>query len=135
MLVRLNVSHIKDFAQTWVWVIISLFGCLLSVFESRYMGFSQFYFGNYITAVALMCFGICTSRRFVAWEYLGRKLSMFVYLVHYPLGMIVMEIITFYGFDREHPIRYFSCVGVIILSLIVAYILNVLKESGGGCKK
>ncbi|MGN0854735.1 MAG: acyltransferase [Kiritimatiellia bacterium] len=134
MLMRLNVSRIKGFAPGWLLVVISLLGGVLAVLESRYMGFAQFYLGNYITAVALICFGIVSNRRFGAWEYCGRRLSLFVYLVHYPIGMIVMEIITFYGFDRPHPIRYFSCVWVMILSLMVAYVFDALKGRGERCK-
>lgn len=106
-----------------------LFGCILSIIEDSYFGTTLMYIGTHITVIALCLISVRYSSCTIPFlEYVGNKLSMYVYIYHIAVGKcfdLLYSKLHLWGdnvFQLLRPILVMGC------SVLIAYLIVALKS-------
>ncbi len=111
-------------------------GAILTVVEYLLVGSSLIYVGSVILAASLFAFAIKkTTKTIVPLEYIGEKLSMYVYCCHWFVieaqGTVFtkMGLIGMSGFGYIYPLLSVIC------SLVLSYIIFMIADRGSLLRK
>ena len=104
-------------------------GCVLVIFEARRFGDILMYAGTHITVLALSCMAVWyPAKRIRCLEYIGNRLSMYVYIYHIAVGKTWDLIATKCHLWGNATFKAFRPLIVIACSLLVAQMIVMTKK-------
>ncbi len=109
-------------------VVVLFAGMALSVFERVHTKEVQYFIGNLASAWALMT--ICIKhpeKGSRALCFIGKELSMYVYILHIAVGRVITGAISKYGISSP-AIKALTPVFVIVCTLLVSYLCCIMKH-------
>lgn len=122
---RNEVSIRKLELPAWTYVAFAFAGAAVAAAEYKLFGNSQFYLGNYLTAIALFAWAIHHPAG--GWKpvvFIGRRLSLLVYVLHIAVWQFLTILLRRFHADSLLIVRWMLPVMVIALSLLVALAPN-----------
>lgn len=109
---------------------IALFICLMtSVVEYRIFGECQFYISSYF--IAYLMFSYCLlnqNKSNRVMNYIGKNISMYVYVVHIAVRDSAYVLIQMFGLERNMIWTVFSPIWVLTISIFAGVFLYELKK-------
>lgn len=130
ILLKRNLSKVLRFPlKKWGAALLVLGGSLIAVWEAHTFYKSQFYIGTYIVLFAFFTMAVKKPQFDIPFlSYIGRELSLYVYILHIAIGRTLGRFIGVAGL-RKHPVYLYSePILVIILSLAFALLLVICKK-------
>ena len=111
-------------------IVLILFGGILSLGERAFFMEAQFYLGSYITAGAMMIYAVKYNQRFREnsfLTYVGRELSLYIYIIHIAIGHMVNIMAMKLGISMQ-IFSYINMFFVLILSVLLAQGIVYVKR-------
>lgn len=114
------------------WMLWGLFilGGVISAIEDRHFVVSQFYLGTYVQFFALMVWALKNPQGIKPLNYVGKNLSLHVYVFHIAVGRVVSLIMGKLHFWGTPVSSYGTPVCTWILTLLLAWGIAVLSAKG-----
>lgn len=107
-------------------IILICFGALVSIFERILFTESQFYIGTYLIVFYLFDYALKNPNIEVRFlNYIGEKLSLYIYIIHYAVILIINYIIEKCSLDSI-VVMYFRPITVILISIMMSYIIDIV---------
>lgn len=127
---RLYKSNIEKFGwgikKVLFWVIL---GSCLSVIERMFFVESQFYLGTYLTFFAFCVMTIeYPNLDIKCINFIGKELSMYIYILHIAVGKMGDLIITKLGLWNNIYLKYSRSLIILTLTIILAYIICSIQK-------
>ena len=124
--IRRNEAAIRKLElPAWTYAAVAFAGAVVAAVEYKLFGNSQFYLGNYLTAIALFAWAIHHPAG--GWKpmvFIGRRLSLLVYVLHIAVWQFLTILLRRFHADSLLIVRWMLPVMVVALSLLVALVLN-----------
>lgn len=122
-----NISRLKFDNKLIAGLIIV--GSVLSLLERHFWGDYQFYVGTYCQISGLYIFSI----RFSDWnnhvlEYIGRNLSLYVYIYHIAIGKIILFTAGKLHIQKHPCFTYTSAFLILLVTLFLSFIIFAVKQ-------
>ena len=121
--IRRNEAAIRKLElPTWTYAAVAFVGAAA---EYKLFGNSQFYLGNYLTAISLFAWAIHYPAG--GWKpvvFIGRHLSLLVYVLHIAVWQFLTILLRGLQVDQLPSIRWTLPGIVVALSLLVAFVLD-----------
>lgn len=115
---RMNVSNA-------VLVLFSLLGMVVAILERLYFNESQFYIGTNATFALMFVWALrCPARRNGFLVYVGRHLSMFVYILHIAVGITFIKVVGRMTPMNSLAMQFLTPIAIIIFTLAVSYVVD-----------
>lgn len=108
--------------------VIFVVGGLLAVWERFTFGEAQFFLGTYVMVVAMFILALKNPALDGVLGYIGRELSLHVYILHIAIGRTLDIIANKLGINKLTTYLYTKVFIILALSLTCAYLLNYLKN-------
>lgn len=124
---RLMENRLRSLViPSFIYVAIAVMGCGISVWEHYFIGVtSQFYCGSYLTAASLFMLAICKPNWKCPWlEFIGRELSLYVYVFHVAVAMVYLKIASNVWPARGALFELTKPIVVVFLTLLVSFVFN-----------
>ena len=122
------IAKIKLNKPTIIFGII--FGLLLSLDERFYMGESGYFIGSYIIGIILIIWALGNSEyrgKGLLW-YIGRNLSLYVYIFHIAVGKCLDIVFAKYHLWSSSLFMNTRAFIIMVLSILLALLIYKLKE-------
>lgn len=107
-----------------VLVPLVLLGGSIAVLERFTIGETQFFLGSYLMVASLFALAIkLPDWKMTALEYLGRELSMYVYILHIAVGRIMDMVAYSFGVQKMVGYLYGKPFLILIVSILISFLL------------
>lgn len=104
-------------------------GSALAIVEDRQFGTTLMYVGTHVTVIALSLISIWyPQKKLTVMEYIGSKLSMYVYIYHIAVGKVLDLIASKQHLWGNVHFKALRPVLVLIGSLLVAQLLTMIAQ-------
>ena len=124
---KINTIHRK--LPFSVLLTICLLGFLCAVIESYYYGTILMYVGTFISVIAMSLIArYYPEKRIAIMEYIGSRLSMYVYIYHIAAGKTIDLIYTKLHLWGNTPCKLLRPILALLSSLAVAQIIVFCKQ-------
>ncbi len=109
-------------------IMIILFGCILSIVERFLFREAQFYIGTYISVFFMIVVAINVpiprSKISTFFEYIGKNLSLYVYVLHIAVGKSMDLAANKLLIHRKPWYIYGRCLIILTISLIISLFIH-----------
>ena len=117
-------------------VIIFIAGGVIAVIERQHFSESQFYIGTYIMVAMLFLTALKHPEKEIKLlGYIGRELSLYVYILHIAMGRITDLIIVELGIYSTNFYKWSRAFIILLMSLLAAQLVVLLKRLTATVKK
>lgn len=124
--IRRNEAVIRKLElSAWTYAAVAFAGAVAAAVEYRLFGNSQFYLGNYLTAIALFAWAIRHPEG--GWKpmvFIGRRLSLLVYVLHVAVWQYLSILLRGLHVDQWPLVRWTLPCIIVALSLFIAFVLD-----------
>ncbi len=124
--IRRNEASIRKLElPAWTYAAFAFAGAAVAAAEYKLFGNSQFYLGNYLTAISLFAWAI--HHPVGGWKpmvFIGRRLSLLVYVLHIAVWQFLTILLRRLRVYQSPSIRWTLPGIVVTLSLLVAFVLD-----------
>lgn len=118
-----KISNLK--IPDWILTIVMLCGGFISIYERFHFTEAQFYIGTYLTVAAMFILAIKKpDAGGNILEYIGRELSLYVYILHIAVGKIFDLIAQKNHLWGNDVFTYSKCFLVLLSSLLIAFVVS-----------
>jgi hypothetical protein len=126
-----NIAQMQISRKSLFLVVIA--GEILSAIEGTEFVVSQYYIGTYLVCIAMFVYAISYPADSIkCLEYLGKNLSLYVYILHIAVGKTLDLIATKYHLWNNQMLKYsraFLVLGAtIVISMIVFVIVKKVEK-------
>lgn len=111
-------------------IVLAILFQACAVAEGYIFPVAQFYVGSMLAMVCMMLYGIMKpDLRIGPMDFIGGKLSMYVYIIHYAVMRVWDRVLTLLHVSGTPGARWTRPVMTLLLSLGIAYLVNLTVES------
>lgn len=132
MLIKKNAADIAEKLQIFpkkIFMFLIILGACLAIYERLFIKDSQYYVGNMLMFAAIVSITLLYKNNGnKVLEYIGNKLSLYVYIFHIAVGKMIDLCGSKFQITKESWYLPVRTLGVLIGSLMVAYIVSVISE-------
>ena len=116
-----------------VLLLLALLGNSLAVFEHFATGRdAQFYLGSYVAVAALLVWAVKVpnpqGKLCGALEYLGREMSMLIYILHIPVGKTVDWLAKINGWYGNQVYYLLRSAAILLLTVLLVLCIKTLQK-------
>ena len=111
-------------------ITLIVLGSICSLGERAFFMEAQFYLGSYIAAGAMMIYAVKYNQRFrenSVLTYIGRELSLYIYIIHIAIGHMVNIMAVKHGISMQ-KFSYINMFFVLALSILLAQGIVYVKR-------
>lgn len=126
IIIRKYMDYIKKIpANRYVLFLIFIAGGLLAIKEHFTFREDQFYIGNYMMVATLILFAIKNpTYENKVLKYLGRELSMYIYILHIAVGRVLDIVASENGIKEGLFYQYGRAAAVLVTTIFISAIVN-----------
>lgn len=131
--IRKHISKVMNIPLKKGWaIVLFVFGGALAAYEHLNINNAQFFVGNYIQVFALIVMAIKNedykSKLLGFIGYVGRELSLYVYILHIAIGKSIHIIARMLEISHRKFYLYSRAGLTVAISLLVAYLIVTLMK-------
>ena len=124
---KINISHQR--LPFWGLMAVCLLGFLSALIENYYYGTILMYVGTFTSVIALSLIALgYPEKRIAIMEYIGNRLSMYVYIYHIAVGKIIDLLYTKMHLWGKSPYKLMRPILVLLGSLAVSQVIVFVKR-------
>ena len=113
----------------WILLIMALASCFLAIYEARKFGDILMYCGSHLTTITLSLMAVWYPEKQVRiLEYIGNKLSMYIYIFHIAVGKTWDLIATKCHLWGNGTFKALRPMIVVACSILVAQVIIMVKN-------
>lgn len=113
-----------------VLLVVIVLGNCFSIFERFIFVESQFYIGTYVAVLSMIIWAIkqqsCNEKML---SYLGRELSLYIYIIHIAVGKTVGYIASTLHIQNENIYLYSRAFIILFVTIVFSLVINYVTKT------